>query len=155
MSIVLLVDDDDSLPLLLHLAIKRSGLPIELHSVCDGDEAVQYLTRKGEYKDQVRHPFPALVLLDLKMLRMNGFEVLEWKRAQPQLEEVPVVIWSSSSLQEDRERALRLGALMYFVKPMESSGFLDLLNTIESHCNVAAKPARKFGSTSRAKSNSA
>ena len=132
MSIVLLVDDDDSLPLLLHLAIKRTGLPLELHCVCDGEKAVKYLSRKGEYEDHARHPFPSLVLLDLKMPRMTGFEVLEWKRTQPQLEHVPVVIWSSSSLQEDRERALQLGASSYFVKPMEASGFEELLKAIES-----------------------
>src|SRR5689334_5924860 len=69
MSTLLLVDDDDSLPLLLHLAIRRSGIHFDLHFVCDGEEAVQYLTGKGEYGDQARHPFPSLVLLDLKMPR--------------------------------------------------------------------------------------
>lgn len=130
MSTVLLVDDDDSLRLLLEHAIKQCGLPIELHSVGDGAEAVQYLARNGGSE------FPSLVLLDLKMPRMNGFEVLKWKRTQPQLESMPVIVWSSSCLEEDKEQALQLGAASYFVKPMETTGFVELLKALESYAHI-------------------
>lgn len=140
-SALLLVDDDDALPLLLQHAIRRSGLPIELRSVGDGEEAILYLDRKGDYEDEVKYPLPSLILLDLKMPRMNGFEVLEWKRLQPQLEKVPVVIWSSSCLDADKARALQLGALSYFVKPMETNGFVALLKSLEAYCHVSAVPA--------------
>ncbi|HLX69881.1 MAG TPA: response regulator [Verrucomicrobiae bacterium] len=125
MITVLLVDDDDSLPLLLQHAIKRCGLPIKLHSVGDGEEAVEYLVHDGATE------FPSLVLLDLKMPRMNGFEVLKWKQTQPHLEGLPVVVWSSSAMEEDKGRALHLGATSYFVKPMETSGFMELLKALE------------------------
>ena len=135
MSTILLVDDDDSLPLLLHLAIKRNGLPIQLSCVGDGEEAVSYLTRTAGTED-IKHPLPSLILLDLKMPRMTGFEVLEWKRTQPQLERIPVIIWSSSSLEQDKERALQLGATSYFVKPMEPEGFVELLKALEAYSHL-------------------
>src|ERR1700761_5131218 len=122
-STVLLADDDDALSILLEHAIQRSGCDIFLKCVGDGNEAIQYLSRKGEYADVRKYPFPSLLLLDLKMPKVTGFEVLEWKRTQPQLEILPVVIWSSSGLPEDRERAERLGAAEYFGKPMEIEGF--------------------------------
>ena len=130
MSIVLLVDDDDLLPLLLERAIKRRGVPIELHSVGDGEGACHYLVR-----DHVSE-LPSLVLLDLKMPRMNGFEVLRWKQRQPQLGGLRVVVWSSSNLESDRKLALHLGASSYFVKPMDSSGFVDLLKALEGYLNT-------------------
>lgn len=140
MSVILLVDDDDALPLLLQHAIKRSGLGIDLQAVGDGEEAVLYLDRKGKYEDVLKYPLPALILLDLKMPRMTGFEVLEWKRLQPQLEKVPVVIWSSSCLEADKHRGLQLGASSYYVKPMETNGFVDLLKSLETYCQVVAVP---------------
>ena len=131
MSIILLVDDDDSLPILLERAIKRCGVPIELHSVRDGEEAVHYLVRDHASE------LPSLILLDLKMPRMNGFEVLKWKQTQPQLDGLRVVVWSSSDLEADRKLALHLGASSYFVKPMDTSGFVDLLKVLEVCLNTA------------------
>ena len=136
MNVVLLVDDDDSLPLLLEYAIKRCGVPIELYSVRDGEDAVHYLA--GDHASEL----PSLVLLDLKMPRMNGFEVLEWKQTQPQLDGLRVVVWSSSTLEADRKLALYLGALSYFVKPMETSGFVDLLKALEGYLDSVG--ARSF-----------
>lgn len=138
MTAVLLVDDDESISFLLKHALKRSGLAIELRSVGDGEQAVDYLTRRAEYNDDARYPIPSVILLDLKMPRMNGFEVLEWKRLQPQLEKVPVVIWSSSDLAADQERAMQLGAVSYFVKPLETAGFVDLLKALDAYCQPSA-----------------
>jgi CheY-like chemotaxis protein len=135
MSIVLLVDDDDSLPLLLEHAIKRCGVPIDLHSVRDGEDAVHYLARDHASE------LPSLILLDLKMPRMNGFEVLRWKQTQPQLDGLPVVVWSSSDLDADRKLALHLGASSYFVKPMGTAGFVDLLKALEGYLHIADAPS--------------
>ncbi len=131
---ILVADDDDALPFLLERAIEKSGYDISMEWVPDGDIAIQYLSRQGDYADIKRHPFPAVVLLDLKMPRVTGFEVLEWKRTQPQLETLPVVIWSSSHLAEDRERARKLGATSYFLKPMETGGFMELLAYLKQYC---------------------
>ena len=141
MSAVLLVDDDDAFSLLVAHAIRRSGLQIELHSVFDGDEAVQYLGQEGKYADSTAYPFPSLVLLDLKMPRMNGFEVLEWKRTQPQLDSLPVAIWSSSGLAADKERALGLGAVAFFEKPLRTEGFIELLNNLSVYYQLVPSAA--------------
>lgn len=141
MSAVLLVDDDDAFSLLVQHAIQQSGLQIELHSVFDGDEAVQYLMRQGKFFDSAAYPFPSLILLDLKMPRMNGFEVLEWKRTQPQLNSLPVAIWSSSSLAADKQRALELGAIAFFEKPLETQGFVVLLNNLKGLYQFATSAA--------------
>jgi CheY-like chemotaxis protein len=141
--IVLLADDDDAVPILLEYAIRRSGHDIYLRRVADGDEAIQYLSRKGEFADCAKYPFPSLLLLDLKMPKVTGFEVLEWKREQPNLESLPVVIWSSSNLAQDRERAERLGAVSYFEKPMETGGFLELLECLLRYQQSVGKTPAK------------
>lgn len=138
-AIVLLADDDDALPILLENAIRRSGHDIYLRWVADGSEAIQYLSRTGEYADAGKYPFPSLLLLDLKMPKVTGFEVLEWKRTQPHLESLPVVIWSSSGLPSDQERAERLGAASYFVKPMETEGFMELIECLEQYQQTGLK----------------
>lgn len=130
---ILLVDDDEALPFLLEHAIERSHHDICIKWVSDGGAAIQYLSREGEYADRGKFPFPSLVLLDLKMPRVNGFEVLAWKQTQPQLEELPVLIWSSSDLTEDRERAHSLGAISYFLKPMDTDGFRELVEHLERY----------------------
>lgn len=130
---VLLVDDDEAVSILLEHAIERGGHDISLKWVSDGSEAIQYLSQQGDYADSYRFPFPSLILLDLKMPKVTGFEVLEWKQTQPELEDLPVVIWSSSDLTEDRERAHRLGATSYFLKPMDTDGFRELMEHIERY----------------------
>lgn len=130
---VLLVDDDEAVSVLLEHAIKRGGHDISLKWVSDGEAAIQYLSRQGEYADPHRFPFPSLILLDLKMPKVTGFEVLEWKQMQAELEGLPVVIWSSSDLTEDRERANKLGATSYFLKPMDADGFRELVEHLERY----------------------
>ena len=130
---VLLADDDEALAMLLERAIHRNGDGISLKCVADGDEAIEYLSRKGQYSDDDKYPFPSLLLLDLKMPKVTGFEVLEWKRTQQHLRSLPVVIWSSSGLDADKERAERLGAVSYFVKPMETGGFAELVEYLKCY----------------------
>jgi len=122
---ILLVEDDP-----IDVALFRRGLRIlrprtDLTVARDGDEAVQMLSeRRGE-----RLPF-SHVVLDLKLPKRSGLEVLEWIRHEPDLREVRVVMWSSSELPPDVTRAKRAGLDRYFVKPNNFSGLLEVVRQI-------------------------
>jgi CheY-like chemotaxis protein len=131
-GVFLLVDDDDSCLLFLRHAMERTSSPAKLQYVENGRKATQYLSRQGVYADEAKFPFPSAVLLDLKMPLMNGFEVLEWIKHQPALQELRVIVWSSSDLPQDRERALALGARFFFPKPFDLAGYKDILRHLEA-----------------------
>jgi CheY-like chemotaxis protein len=125
--VILLVDDDADFTLLVKNAFAKSWPAAGLHCVCDGQEAIQYLLGHGRYSNREKFPTPSLMLLDLKMPRVSGFEVLEWKRECPELNSLPVIVWSSSGLPEDVRHACSLGAVAYVTKPMALQDYLELV----------------------------
>jgi CheY-like chemotaxis protein len=129
--VVLHVDDDPNDAELLRAAALKSGVKYRLVTAEDGDEARAYLTRATSPAGSVDEPIPALVLLDLKMPRSTGLEVLRWIRAQPALGSVPVVVLSGSELQEDIKQATVAGANGYFVKPLGFEALVQLAREIE------------------------
>jgi CheY-like chemotaxis protein len=114
---ILAAEDEESDRMILELAFARAQLPHPLAIVRDGEEAVDYLSGKGRYADRSAHPLPGLLVLDLKMPRMNGFDVLAWLTKQPEFKQIPVVVLSSSGDELDMNKARQLGAREYFVKP--------------------------------------
>src|SRR5688572_30658149 len=96
---MLWVEDDADDVLLIGRAIRKAGLAAPF-LVGDGREAVEYLSGSGKYADRLAHPFPSIILLDLKLPKMSGFEVLNWIRKRPELCRIPVIMFTSS-----RERA--------------------------------------------------
>src|SRR3712207_4503791 len=127
---ILLVEDNEDDVLFVRRAFRQARPANPLHVVEDGDAAVSYLAGEGEYADRTRHPLPALVLLDLKLPRRSGLEVLEWLRAQPGLKRVPVVVLTSSRENTDVNRAYDLGANSYLLKPVEFDSLLELVKTL-------------------------
>jgi CheY-like chemotaxis protein len=115
--VVLIVDDSENDVLLMRTAFKRAGFTHKLQSARDGDEAIAYLRGDGAYRDRVQFPLPDALLLDLKMPRKNGFEVLAWISAQAELEGLRVYVLTASNRIEDVQRARDLGANFYLVKP--------------------------------------
>jgi len=114
---VLLVAEDDTVDaMLLERAIVKCGVPISMKRVENGDEAIQYLRGEGCYADRKQFPYPELILLDLKMPRVDGFAVLKWRQQNRHVRQ-PVVVFSSSSLQQDIDQAYALGASSFVVKP--------------------------------------
>jgi CheY-like chemotaxis protein len=101
----------------MRLAMEAAGLHESLFSVCDGKEAVDYLDGNGKYSDRCVYPIPDLLLLDLKMPLMDGFEVLAWLQMRPRFNGIARVVLSSSNLESDVSRAKSLGAHDYRVKP--------------------------------------
>ena len=92
---------------------------------------MDYLAGRGDYADRITHPLSSLVLLDLKLPRKSGHEVLEWLRAQPALNRMPVVVLTSSKESRDVNRAYDLGANSYLVKPVAFADLLRMAQTLD------------------------
>jgi CheY-like chemotaxis protein len=114
---ILLVDDSEMDIMLMRVAFKKAMCDNPLQEVHNGEEAIAYLKGEGQYADRNKFPLPILMLLDLNMPRLNGFEVLAWVRAQPGLKRLTITIISASMRAEDIERAFDLGASSFLVKP--------------------------------------
>lgn len=128
---ILQVDDDENDVLLLRYVFRTLAIPTPLHSVTDGQQALDYLAGAGGYGDRERHPLPCLVLLDLKMPGKGGFEVLEWIRAQPALRTLVVVVMTASADQSDIDRAYQLGANAYVIKPTGTDQLTDVVRALQ------------------------
>ena len=127
--VVLLADDDPNDVFLLQRAFQKTNIANPLHVVRDGEEAMAYLSGQDQYADRQRHPLPVLLLLDLKMPRKSGFEVLRWVRQQSGLKRLPVVELTSSNQNPDINKAFDLGANSYIVKP---GGFDSLVEMVKN-----------------------
>ena len=115
---VLLVEDDTTDFRLIQRAFNKVSDGFQMFRLSDGDEVVAYLSGEGPYENRGAHPMPALVLLDIKLPRRSGFEVLQWLRRQSSgLSRLPVIILTSSRHSADINRAYDLGANSYLVKP--------------------------------------
>jgi len=129
-STILLVEDDPNDVLLVQRASRKADLVSPLQVVGDGEAAVAYLAGHGPYADRERYPLPALILLDLRLPRKSGFEVLEWLRQQPGLKRLPVVVLTSSRDSPDVNRAYELGVNSYLVKPVRFEELLALMQAL-------------------------
>ncbi len=127
LSIILHVDDIPNDLLLVKHAIDQTKSGIRVVTASDGTEAIDYLSGTGVYADRERYPLPSLVLLDLKMPRQNGFEVLSWMRSQPALKCLPVVVFTSSKHQKDMDQAYECGANSYLIKPVAFEDMVEVL----------------------------
>jgi CheY-like chemotaxis protein len=114
---ILLAEDDENDVLLLKLAFKQAGIQNPVHVAGDGQEAIDLLSKAAMLPNRASHPMPGLLILDLKMPRKSGLDVLRWLRQQPLLHCLPVIILSTSAHRHDLERAYQLGANAFIVKP--------------------------------------
>lgn len=139
---VLLVEDDLNDIFLVKRAFKIAQIENPLQVVTDGQEAINYLKGDGKYADREAYPLPKLMVMDIKMPRRTGFEVLEWvKKKDGPLKRIPIVIVSSSDSPSDINRAYELGANAYMVKPMDFRAVEHLFNTITQYWGLeCAKP---------------
>jgi CheY-like chemotaxis protein len=127
---ILLVEDSPVDILLMQRAFRNQIFTnTSLQIVRDGDAAVFYLNGDGEYSDRDRYPLPAIILLDLKLPRRSGHEVLGWLKQHPQLKRLPVVVLTSSRQTVDVNQAYDLGVNSYLVKPV---GFASLSDMMQS-----------------------
>ncbi|MDB6020373.1 MAG: two-component system response regulator [Pedosphaera sp.] len=130
---ILYVDDDDNDVVLLKHALRSAGLPFQVQAVNDPENASAYLSGEGIYADRKCFPMPSLVLLDLKMPRMHGFEVLAWVRDQPMLKRLVVIVLTASNQASEINKAYELGANSYLVKPVELTVLVEMVKGIAAY----------------------
>ena len=138
---LLVVEDNDADALFLRRAIEQVGVPLPHSIVKDGDQAIAYLSGAQEFADRIRHPFPTMMLLDLKMPKKSGHAVLEWLK-QSSLTRPKVVIYTSSSEPKDIDLAMRLGAFAYIVKPLS---LVILRRIVRELASALANPDHEHG----------
>jgi len=127
---ILLVEDEEGDVFFMQQAMKKAGVLNPLQVASDGQEAIDYFKGTGKFANREEFPLPCLVLLDLKLPRVMGLDVLKWIRQQPEVATI-VVILTSSKEEADIAAAYRLGANGYLVKPSDVSQLTDMAKSIK------------------------
>jgi CheY-like chemotaxis protein len=130
--IILIAEDNPLDVLMLQRAFRQAAIDTPLHFVSDGEEAIAYLKGEGKFGSRQEHPLPDLFLLDLKMPRKNGFDVLQWLQEQPTLASLRTIVLTTSDDVWDINRAYAMGANSFLVKPLD---FTDFKSTIQAVFN--------------------
>jgi len=125
--LILHVEDDENDAILFRKACERAGLPAQTFRADAADHARSYLLGEGIYADRILYPLPHIIVLDLKMPRMDGFEFLKWLRHEEKFAAIPVLVFTASISLEDKSRALAEGASSFFVKPASFEALVKLV----------------------------
>lgn len=133
---LLLVEDNAADALLVRRAFQKANIQCHINVVTNGEEAIAYLRGEGAYADREQFPLPSLVLLDLKLPRKSGFDVLSSVRQHPSLRRLPIVVLTSSREIRDVNRAYELGANSYVAKVADPLNMTDLMKTIHRYWTV-------------------
>jgi CheY-like chemotaxis protein len=135
---VLIVDDDDADTMMIEEALESATVPPTVHRVADGEQALDYLARRGDYADA---PRPDLVLLDLNMPRVSGHEVLAKVKSDPTLKTIPIVVLTTSDAGQDILASYRHRANAFVTKPMDLDSFEAVIQLINRfYSDVAVLP---------------
>jgi CheY-like chemotaxis protein len=132
-AIILLAEDDPGDQELTRRALEEGPIRNELHIVQDGEEALDYLFRRGKYQNPLTSPQPDLLLLDLNMPKIDGRQVLKRIRADADLRRLAVVVLTTSQLENDVLRTYDLGVNSYITKPVELQRFMQVIQTLETY----------------------
>jgi CheY-like chemotaxis protein len=126
--------------MIVSAAFKKTAPNILLKAVSDGEQAISYLSGQGAYGNRELNPLPLLVLLDIKLPRKSGLEVLEWIRSRPELKNVPVIMLTSSNESNDLDRAYALGANSYLVKTVDLLTMREIVRGIGEYAALVGTP---------------
>ena len=137
---ILLVEDEENDAMLVKMAFKKNKISNTIQWARDGLEAVAYLNGDGIYADRAHYPFPEVLLIDLKMPRMTGLELLAWLRDHPDFKVIPTIIMTSSRLELDIKTAYELGANTYMIKPSSFDELANMVRLAHEYWGVSAKP---------------
>ena len=145
LTILVAEDNEDDIEL-LQMALKKAGLTNPVSICRDGDQVIAYLQGNDHFSDRRQYPFPRMLILDLKMPKLGGLEVLRWVRDHPRCTVIPTIILSTSILPSDIQQAYELGANAYMTKPAEFATLQMLFKDLFAfwkHCelpDVASSP---------------
>jgi len=141
--VVLAVEDEESDVFLLQLAFETARISHRLVVLRDGQELIDYLDRRKPFNDGNEFHLPGLLLLDLKMPRMDGFEVLTWLAFHASLQSIPVVVFSASTCEADMKKALQLGASDYLSKPSQFTALVQMVRALHQRWLSGPDSARE------------
>jgi DNA-binding response OmpR family regulator len=142
---ILLVEDDENDVAFVTRALKKAGIANGLKVAEDGQQAIDYISGKGEFADRTRYPMPALVLLDLKLPRVLGMDVLKWIRQQPELHLMLIIVLTSSQQRTDVSQACALGANSYLVKPSDPFDLTEMMELVKRYWLRLNQPTASIG----------
>ncbi|MGF7038431.1 response regulator [Mucilaginibacter lappiensis] len=137
---ILFVEDSEDDAILTIRALTKSGFTNKLHHVVDGAEALDFIYCKGNYTLRNAKEFPKVILLDLKMPKVSGTQVLEKIKSDPGTKSIPVVMLTSSKEGPDIEECFALGANSYIVKPVDSDNFFNAIKEIGLYWMILSQP---------------
>jgi len=129
--VILLVEDNPDHVLIIKRGLKANNVANEVKVAQDGQEAMDYLSHQGEYTDPSKAPRPGLILLDIKLPKLDGFEVLQRIKQDSVLKSIPVVILTSSDQEVDIAKGYLEGANSYISKPIQFSEFIQKVRELE------------------------
>jgi CheY-like chemotaxis protein len=139
---MMVVEDNPDDFYLLKRAFHKNEIRNPIHWLQDGLEAIEYLEGRGRYSDREKNPLPKVVVVDIKMPRLGGLELLGWIKSHPNLSLLPVLVMSSSNLDVDVARAYQLGANSFFVKPSTFDDLFTLTKTIHEYWVECVEPRK-------------
>ena len=131
-SSILVVEDAENDALLIRRTLSKAGVPNRRYFVQSGEDAISFLLGAGPYSDRKKFPLPGLLLLDLKLPGIDGFEVLQWIRKNPDFSELRVIVLTTSEKMRDVTKAYRLGANSFLVKPLEFENIRAFFEMLEA-----------------------
>ena len=153
--VILMADDDEDDILLTQKALQKGKLLNTLYSVKDGEELLDYLLLRGEYTDQANAPRPGIILLDLNMPKKDGREALREIKAHADLQDIPIVIFTTSKAEEDIYRSYKLGVNSFITKPGTFENMIEVMRAVGKYWfEIVTLPAEnKRGTYGDASSN--
>ena len=133
---ILLVDDNESDIKIAKRAFAKCGLKSNLYVAMDGEEALDFIYHRGKFTDKGMYPRPGLILLDIKMPKVDGFQVLQKLKSDPQYNFIPVIMLTSSKDEEDIVKSYRNGAASFIPKPISYESFIKVVDGFNFYWHI-------------------
>jgi CheY-like chemotaxis protein len=137
---ILIAEDDPNDAFMITRTLKKVGVLNPVQIIENGEQAIAYLRGDGEYKDRAVYPFPGVIITDLKMPKVDGFEILAWLRRHPECGVIPTVVLSASAIESDVVRAYQLGANCYLQKPGSGEELTRMIQLLFDFWNMCKIP---------------